>query len=130
MLRFNFDLYAIWQFRSALESNDIETLDTEVPAAAQWIFHAGHLIYNLDREFEHGHTKGDPARGGPLWDGKRGFCVERWNLWKSQFAWVSTVAEVDEGTRLVAAQARDAMEAIEKDPQTEIWRAEAIQHGT
>lgn len=77
LLPVKFDSYAISELSSALESNDIESLATDVPAAAQWIFHTGHLVYHLNHEYEpHG------ASGGPLWGGKRGFCVDRWNLWE------------------------------------------------
>lgn len=104
LLPVKFDSYALSELSSALESNDIESLATDVPAAAQWIFHTGHLVYHLNHEYEpHG------ASGGPLWGGKRGFCVDRWNLWKSQFAWVSTLWQLHKSTRELAAMARDAI---------------------
>lgn len=130
-------LWAIWAFRDALEDEPwnrsfnpeeidkarreaklygrtIDILDGIVPAAAQWIFHAGHLVFQCQEEYPPGAHTGDPARGGDLWKGKHGFCKERWQLWKARFQWVTEAQELREETRVVAKEAVDVMEKIER----------------
>lgn len=127
---YDFALYAIWGLRGALEDkpqapdpqadpqgqgrSTSSILDALVPAAAEWIFHAGRLIYNNTTEFEHGPSRGDPARGGDLWDGKRGFCHERWALWKSRFQWAAR-QEAAEDSKKVAKSAVEVMDLIESE---------------
>lgn len=131
-------LFAIWGFREALEDecwdppfnpaasdevcrvaklygSTIGILDGLVPAAAQWIFHAGPLVFQCQEEYPPGARGGDPAGGGNLWKGKHGFCRERWQLWKSRFQWVAEKQSLREGTRAVAKEAVDVMETIERD---------------
>lgn len=139
-------LYAIWALRSALEDEPwnwspphfteefdddiiarllykrtIYTLDGFTIPAAQWIIHAGHLIFNCEEEYDESGSS-DPAKGGDLWNGKHGFCRERWGFWKERFGWIQTRDELEDDTRAVAKIAVDAMEKVEKDPQTEIWK--------
>lgn len=97
-------------------------LDGLVPAAAQWIFYAGHFIYNSQQEWEKSETRGDPARGGDKWNGKKGFCKERWDFWKSRFSWVAELPELMDETKTIATQAVAAMINVENDPQTEHWK--------
>jgi hypothetical protein len=139
----DFKCYAIWALRSALEDapwttppnidprydedtkarlrheSSPQVLDGYVPPAAQWIFHAGRLIFGSADEYAASPTAGDPAAGGPLWTGKHGFCRERWDFWKRRFVWVSEQAELDASTRDVARAAADAMAEIERDAQAE-----------
>lgn len=109
-------LFGLWSLREALEKDhekeSMRTLDGSVPAAAQWIFHAGPIIYECQDEIEPSDTRGDPMRGGDLWDGKHGFCRERWDLWKERFGWVEGREDVNEETRQVAAEALAAMGRI------------------
>jgi hypothetical protein len=137
-----FKLYAIWALRRALEDADwadappqldpgydaatrarltylctVSVLDGYVPPAAQWIFHAGRLIFHSNDEYV--EPGSDPARGGKLWTGKHGFSRERWAFWKERFGWVSACEELEPSTRDVARKAVEAMDEIERDPQPE-----------
>ncbi|KIY73836.1 hypothetical protein CYLTODRAFT_448442 [Cylindrobasidium torrendii FP15055 ss-10] len=126
----NFDLYVIWAMRSALEGEcDDDGLDTAVTAAAQWIFIAGEHIYQSERQYPTAPNTGDPACGGPLWTGQRGFCEERWILWRERFEdmsdakfWDVVATDFEEKQRAselfirapqVAAEAAAKMAAIE-----------------
>ncbi|TKA77144.1 hypothetical protein B0A55_04116 [Friedmanniomyces simplex] len=88
---FNYEMFALWTMRAALETpTEQATFSREcpevfVPAAAAWILILGPQIYQWDKEFDHGPVVGAPGRGGPLWAGKHGFCVERWSVWRSRF---------------------------------------------
>ncbi|KAK0457428.1 uncharacterized protein EV420DRAFT_493228 [Desarmillaria tabescens] len=121
----DFELYAIWQLRDALEEPTEESenggemidksLDAKIPAAVQWILYCGELIYTSEREFETGPSVGDPAKGGELWKGdKRGFCQERWHFWKKRFAELQHYEGLLPETRLLASKAVQVMEGIEK----------------
>ncbi len=120
---YDFELYAIWQLRDALEEPVEESgeevtdssFDAKIPAAVQWIFYCGELIYTSKREYEHGPRVGDPARGGELWKGdKRGFCEERWGFWKNRFAELQHYEKLLPETRALAGKAVQVMEGIEK----------------
>ncbi|KAJ8082469.1 hypothetical protein PM082_008324 [Marasmius tenuissimus] len=120
----DFELYAIWTLRDALESPELDegdaSLNGHVPAAAQWIFIAGSLIYENDREWSPPPNQGNPARGGPLApDVKKGFSKERWALWKKGFQAVSknSGSQVAEGTKGTATKALQKMEEIENKSQ-------------
>lgn len=86
-----------------------------VPAAAQWVFHAGLLLFKCEEEIEPSHDRGDPLRGGVLWEGKHGFCKKRWEFWKSRFMFIIDGENLDTETRKVAAKAVKAMNQIERD---------------
>jgi hypothetical protein len=139
----DFKYYAIWALRRALEDadwtsprsidpayddeikarlqheNSMHALDGYVPPAAQWIFHAGRLVFGSDDEYAASPTTGDPAAGGALWTGKHGFCRERWDFWKQRFAWVGEQVELDVSTRDVARAAVEAMAKIDQEAQVE-----------
>ena len=110
-----YDLYAIWAMRRALEGEDDNSSDdhVQIEAAAQWIFHAGERLYDSKQVWEHGPLIGDPASGGPLWSGKRGFCKERWALWKRRFQLIVKDSNVPQRTQVVAEEAARRMVAIE-----------------
>jgi hypothetical protein len=145
-------VYAIWALRRALEDADwasdppppidpqhddetkarlahlasIRVLDGYVPAAAQWIFHAGRAIFcsttaaTRAATFNSGGEDADEgeegaADGGTLWQGGAGFTRDRWAFWKQRFAWVHTCQELDQSTRDVAHAAAATMERIEKE---------------
>ncbi|KAK1230963.1 hypothetical protein PQX77_005937 [Marasmius sp. AFHP31] len=116
----DFELYAIWTLRDALESPELDkgdaSLNGHIPAAAQWIFIAGSLIHESDREWSPPPNQGNPARGGPLaQDVKKGFSQERWAIWKKGFQAVSKDAgsRITEGTKDIATKALQKMEEIE-----------------
>lgn len=113
---YDFNLYAIWQLRDALEEPiEDSSFDAKIPAAVQWILYCGELIYTSKEEYEHGPRVGDPARGGELWKGeKRGFCEERWCFWKSRFAELQHYEKLLPETRELAGKAVQVMESIEQ----------------
>lgn len=72
------DLDAIWAMREALEGPlPPAELHLNVPGAAVWIYYAGVLIFRAQKVWEPGSLRADPAVGGTLWDGIRGFGRER-----------------------------------------------------
>lgn len=119
-----FQTFGLWSLREALEegsweedgANEVQsTLDGSVPAAAQWIFHAGRAIFACELEIEPSPRVGDPLRGGALWDGKSEFSKERWSLWKKRFEWMQRVPTLAASTKEISKKAVEAMEQIEKD---------------
>jgi len=86
-----------------------------VPAAAACIMIAGEKIRGYDDEFPPGELTGRPASGGPLWEGKHGYCEGRWRLWKERFLAVSQESGILEQTKMVAKDAHDEMERIDQD---------------
>ena len=111
----DFSLYAIWSMRGTLETDvAADPLDNLLPASAAWILYAGKQLYNSDQEWLPEPMKGDPASGGPLWDGKHGFCKERWAFWKKRFRDVEGRRDgVGRETKRIAAEAVAAMDAVE-----------------
>lgn len=131
------ECYAIWALTDALEGvmtpirgapdevnpnpAAVEDLPFKTAAAAEWIVHAGHVLYRRDEEVY-------GTAGGPLWRlgkaearrlrrkyrGTAGLCLARWTLWKQRFAVIRDSDKVDEGTQKVAGRAYDGMERIER----------------
>lgn len=129
--------YAIWALTDALEGvmtpirgapdevnpnpAAIENLPFKVAAAAEWIIHAGHVLYRRDEEIYE-------TQGGPLWrldktearrlrrkyKGTQGLCPARWELWKDRFGVIRDSNKVDNSTRTVAGVAVDTMERVER----------------
>lgn len=118
---FNYSWFALVTLREALETPPKELpptapLDTCIPAAAVWIEVLGVEIYEWDEEFEHGPLVGAPGRGGPLWNGKHGFCEDRWALWRERFGELARMEDVSglgEQTRTTAREAELMMRQIE-----------------
>ena len=101
---------ALWTFRRALEHTHGEPEDLKtgawegvVLAAAELAVIAGEKIRYWDFEFEFGPLIGDMGAGGPLWDGKHGFCKERWELWQRRFFELSS----DTAEPLLSGKARE-----------------------
>ncbi|KAK7062636.1 hypothetical protein VNI00_000124 [Paramarasmius palmivorus] len=124
----DFELYAIWALRDAFEEDgfakvpdDSESpsttsspLDAHIPAAAQWIFVTGTLIYHSERQWVPGPNEGDPARGGPLLPfSTQGFSRERWNFWKMGFATAAKDKRLGEDTKNISQAVYEKMEEIE-----------------
>ncbi|RAH76751.1 hypothetical protein BO86DRAFT_245989 [Aspergillus japonicus CBS 114.51] len=86
-----------------------------VPAAAAWIEVLGPEIYAWEEEYVAGPAVGAPGRGGPLWQGKHGFCRERWGLWRERFGEVARLEGKDVHVRSVAGRAERRMKEIEAD---------------
>lgn len=120
-------IYGLWTLRDALESesshcpssHDIQFLDVVVPAAAQWVLHAGKTIFNSNDEVQEDEIQPSHGLDSPttvnLWKGKSGFCMGRWTLWKTRFEWVHSVEELNIVSRGLARQAKKAMEEIESE---------------
>ncbi|KZT26737.1 hypothetical protein NEOLEDRAFT_1131753 [Neolentinus lepideus HHB14362 ss-1] len=107
----SFLLYAIWGARPVLEEEGVSPaeLDRLVPGAAMWFLYLGRPIYTSDEEY------GNPGRGGALWKGKKGFCKERWYLWKDRLDIISQNTDVSGNTRDMAKQALETMNKVEKE---------------
>jgi hypothetical protein len=109
----NFDLYAIWAFRPALEASTTdENVQKHIPAAAVWMFYAGSRLYDLSKKSEAPEDWGRAARGGARWEGPDGYSIERWNLWKQSFKESSSS---DSKYKDLAGQAYDTMSSLETD---------------
>ncbi|KAI7203893.1 hypothetical protein KC316_g963 [Hortaea werneckii] len=117
---FDFSSFALWTMRAALETTADEVrpdqpLDAWVPAAAAWIRVTGDQVFRWDHEYPSGPRVGASDKGGPLWQGKHGFCYERWQLWRSRFEYLGTQDHVlTPETRQIAKEAADRMAAIER----------------
>ncbi|KAL6234503.1 hypothetical protein BDW75DRAFT_212083 [Aspergillus navahoensis] len=115
----SYSWFALITLRSALETpteqmRPAEPLEAWIPAAASWIETLGVEIYKWDEEFESGPKVGARGKGGPLWDGKHGFCKERWELWRKRFGEISRMeGELVEGLRKIALDAETMMKEIE-----------------
>lgn len=86
---FNYELFALWTMRDALEhplpvsgvaykkvKGQHGRSLCSIPAAVALIGVVGELMFSWEHEFEHGPLQ-DPGGGGPLWNGKHGFCRDR-----------------------------------------------------
>ncbi|KAI7217924.1 hypothetical protein KC333_g3934 [Hortaea werneckii] len=117
---FDFSSFALWTMRAALETTADEVrpdqpLEAWIPAAAAWIRVTGDQVFRWDHEYPSGPRVGAPGKGGPLWQGKHGFCYERWQLWRSRFQYLGTQDHVlTPETRQIAKEAADMMVAIER----------------
>ncbi|KAK4553645.1 hypothetical protein LTR86_009143 [Recurvomyces mirabilis] len=111
-------LLALWTFRAALEYPGIERakmspLDFNLPSAAVWIEIAGEQLYALEKEFPHGGNRGRPGLGGPLWEGRYGFCGERWTHWRRRFGELADEDELEHELKDLSARAEAKMKEIE-----------------
>ncbi|KAL2795564.1 hypothetical protein BJX66DRAFT_301891 [Aspergillus keveii] len=110
--------FALITLRQALETpidqmSAQNPLDAWVPAAAAWIEVLGVEIHEWEEEFPSGGNRGAPGRGGPLWEGKHGFCKGRWGLWRERFGSLARAEDVSESVRKVAGDAEVIMREIE-----------------
>lgn len=80
-----------------------------MPYALLWLRLAGERLFSYAVE-----GAMDSVEGGSLWQGgRKGFCVERWQLWKRRFGEISRFDQVSEETRKLAKEAEDRMGMIE-----------------
>ena len=84
-------------------------LGSVISAGKFWILQCNGMIYKRSQEDSTGSTNAK----GPLWDGKTGFSLARYQLWKRRFSEISENDKVDEHTRLAAADAQKKMEETE-----------------
>lgn len=52
------------------------------------------------------------ARGGPLYDGPKGFCMERWGLWRDRCGMLSKEDGLWEETREMLGDAKKKMDGL------------------
>ncbi|KAI1655409.1 hypothetical protein F4813DRAFT_367801 [Daldinia decipiens] len=85
------DFYAAFEQTPAeaadVKGDNVRLLNVNVPIAAQWILHAGEVIYNCEESFNLKSSDG-------LWTGNPGFSWGRWKLWKERAEWVSGLERV------------------------------------
>ncbi|CEN59237.1 hypothetical protein ASPCAL01689 [Aspergillus calidoustus] len=113
----SYSWFALVTLRQALETpidqmSEHDPLDAWVPAAAAWIEVLGVEIYEWEEEFPSGGNRA-PGKGGPLWEGKHGFCKGRWGLWRERFGDMARGGRVSESVRKVAGDAEVMMKEIE-----------------
>ena len=88
---------ALVALSSALERDDWTSaphLRCEILAATEWIIHSGPTLRGLAEENDAFFADGDCADDddfqdippGPLFDGRQGLSVQRWDFWKARFA--------------------------------------------
>ena len=104
--------YALIAMQGALEesSKTAEEISVNLPAAAVWIFYAGEHFYKSRREWREHWS---PASGGPLWNGKKGYCPERWVLWKERFQWVMMQGNMTDEAKEFTGKAVRKMNEVE-----------------
>jgi hypothetical protein len=109
-------LYAIWAMRAGLETplKDIklEERDETLRAAALWIEFCGEHLHPLQQIWEPDARKGDVARGGTLYDGPKGFCKERWELWRERFGVLNQEDGLQEKTKEMLGDAKKKMDEL------------------
>lgn len=115
---------AVWALMKALEQPPEayrSSLNCAVAAAAEWIIHSGFFIF--ERLIELGTDgisgertgEGDESRRvsiGPLFKGKAGLTMERWQFWKQRFGEVGNLLDAQVKTKAIKAQM--SMEKIEQ----------------
>ena len=114
---FNYSFFVIATMRKALEepeSNpDHDVREAAIPSAVAWVTVMGSDIYTWNKEFPYGGRLGDRGKGGALWEGKHGFCVERWQLWKRRFGELSRSTELSDELRGLAEEGAVKMNKVE-----------------
>jgi hypothetical protein len=113
-----YNMFILWTMRTALEAPPElrhwrDNPEYYVPTAAACIAIAGENIRSCNDDFPAGERTGSPGKGGPLWEGKHGFCEGRWVLWKERFLAVSKEPGVSEHVKAVAMNAHDEMVRID-----------------
>jgi predicted NBD/HSP70 family sugar kinase len=108
----NWETFPIWALREALEEPFRSVAENDIHAlvAAQWIFHAGEVIYGLSVE-ESLVENPRITKGGSLFDGESGFNMKRWAFWKKRAGALSN--EVSADVREIASAVVEKMSEIE-----------------
>ncbi|KAB8275843.1 hypothetical protein BDV30DRAFT_247036 [Aspergillus minisclerotigenes] len=130
------ETYAIWALSDVAEGvmipvrgspdlvsadpKDVDQLPFKAAAAAVWILYAGHALYGRDEAI--GGTQGDPLWMLPKGErrklrrkfrGTQGLCLDRWLLWKQQFAAIRDGGSVDTETRRIAENVVETMDRVD-----------------
>ena len=124
-LREKCESWALIALAGALEEDlSPRGLDLNVPGAAMWILYAGDHLLQCDQEWLDSRVSTRAhmiASGSFMWgtEKKKGFCRERWDLWRNSLAWVGDIEGVTVATREIAMRAADEMVRLEKELDTE-----------
>lgn len=92
-------------------NQDTESLDAFLPAAAAWIDLAGKSLKQCEDDFPPDRGA-QPGKGSPLWEGRHGFCPERWSLWQKRFDELAADAQLEQSLREVARKAGEQMRKL------------------
>ena len=90
----------------------LSTVSVNVVAAAQWVCIAGKQISRLRNEDVGESWKGALKTKGELWEGKEGYCQERWSFWIERFRVVSKLNGISEDGTSWAEKAIRKMEQV------------------
>jgi hypothetical protein len=93
---------------STLSKTDLGRVNVNVPIAAQWIRHAGLVIWNCEDNL------GLPNREDGLWQGSAGLSYPRWKFWKGRASEIANSKLVSFQTRDFAREMVEEMTNIEK----------------
>ncbi|KIJ59192.1 hypothetical protein HYDPIDRAFT_33424 [Hydnomerulius pinastri MD-312] len=118
-------IFAIWALRYALEEEPDSrarayhtqgpTLDAQMPAAVEWILVSGRVLYESCQSSDKDERADyDATKGGRNFKGQ-GLSLERWKFWKQRFAQIQLFDQVREATKVLAKEAVEEMEAIERE---------------
>lgn len=115
----NWSSFALAEFRNVLENvpdhrsgayqQQGPDIDRCMPYVSMWILFAGEKLASYAVQGAIGTIE-----GGNLWTGGyKGFCVERWRLWKRRLGEISRFDQVSEETRKLAKEAEEKMGTFE-----------------
>lgn len=115
---------AVWTLMTALEQPPEvyrSSLNCAVAAAAEWVIHSGCFIFErlteLGTDGKCGERRGEGDESsrvsiGPLFKGKAGLTMERWNFWKQRFGELRKL--LDAQVKKKAIKAQMSMKKIEQ----------------
>ncbi|KAM0203938.1 hypothetical protein ACHAQI_010274 [Fusarium lateritium] len=92
---------------STLRKTDLVRIKVNVPITAQWVRHAGLVIWNCETDL------GLAKREDSLWRGSAGFSYQRWKFWKRRASEVANLRLVHSRTRDLAREMVEDMTSIE-----------------
>lgn len=99
----DFSLYGLWALREALEGDipwsPASPPEYTIPIAHAWIAYAGDTLIKLVDD------RVAAGKGGSLWQGQSGFCMDRWQFWKKRLDQLSKCNELDPELRALAVEA-------------------------
>ncbi|KAK7999700.1 hypothetical protein PG990_012300 [Apiospora arundinis] len=96
-----------------MPNDKITVLDALVPAAAQWIKYCPQQMYEMAAAG--GEMGGEYETNGTNFGTKMGYSLERWAYWRKRFEEMSTMEELEDGTRCAAKESMERMDAISKE---------------
>jgi hypothetical protein len=89
----------------------LDIVSCDIRTTAMWIFYAGRTVYEQCKE----ELTGVSIENGPLFTGKPGLNIQRWQFWKSRYQQlIEQYPKLDTTTITIAQQAIADMEVIER----------------